>query len=122
MKVKFKVRCCNGDAERDLELPGHYVVCHGCGGKGSHVNRAIDGNGISPEEFAEDPDFAEAYFSGRYDVPCEDCGGERVLAEVDLDRLPKKLRERVQDQIQAEAEYKAEKAHHAACLERGIHY
>ena len=61
----------------------HYVVCNVCDGRGSHVNRAIDGNGISAQEFADDPDFAEAYFDGVYDVVCEACGGLRVCLEPD---------------------------------------
>ena len=56
-------------------MPAVYEVCETCGGKGKHVNPAIDGHGISAEEMHEDPDFAEDYFSGVYDVPCEECGG-----------------------------------------------
>ena len=55
-----------------------YGVCSVCRGKGSHVNPSIDDNGISGEDFYDDPDFAEAYFSGAYDVPCNNCGGKRV--------------------------------------------
>ena len=57
----------------------HYEVCDLCDGKGSHVNPSIDAHGISPEEFYEDPDFEESYFAGYYDIPCNQCGGKRVV-------------------------------------------
>jgi excinuclease UvrABC ATPase subunit len=60
-----------------------YEVCPTCDGKGSHVNPSIDAHGISPEEFAEDPDFVESYFRGDYDVPCHLCHGKRVSLTVD---------------------------------------
>lgn len=104
MKVKFTVICQHGDGQRQLMLPGHYVVCPRCRGKGSHVNPAVDGHGISAEEFAEDPDFAEGYFSGRYDVSCEECRGERVVAQIDLEKLPKALRKRIEEQLRFEAQ------------------
>jgi RecJ-like exonuclease len=71
----------------DLEvlLPAIKEVCRKCDGSGKHVNPAVDGHGIFPEEF--DPDFAEAYFSGVYDVKCEECHGERIVMVVDTDRL-----------------------------------
>ena len=69
--------------DRDFELPFRWEVCGTCRGKGRHVNPAIDADhGITPEEFAEDPDFAEDYFSGVYDVPCSECGGRRVVPEL----------------------------------------
>lgn len=64
-------------------LPTKNVVCATCGGKGKHVNRAIDGHGLTQEDFDSDPDFAENYFSGWYDVNCEECQGNRVTQEVD---------------------------------------
>ena len=65
------------------KFPAKYQVCFGCGGNGTHVNRNIDGNGLTSEDFAEDPDFAEAYFAGNYDVRCATCGGKRVVAVID---------------------------------------
>lgn len=67
------------EEEFGKRMPTRAEVCPGCNGKGSHVNRAVDGHGISPEEFAEDPDFAEAYFAGVYDVVCDTCGGDNVI-------------------------------------------
>lgn len=73
------------DDEEHL-LPGKFQVCTRCRGVGMHVNPAVDGNGISPDEFAQDPDFEESYFRGDYDVQCEACHGERVVAVPDLAR------------------------------------
>jgi len=73
--------------ERELKLPGHYEVCSGCEGEGKHVNPSVDEHGITAEEFAEDPDFLEAYFSGVYDVECHTCHGKRVVPQLDRDQL-----------------------------------
>jgi hypothetical protein len=57
-----------------------YAVCPRCEGRGSHVNPAVDGNGITAEEMDElGEDFREDYLSGVYDVRCEECGGNRVV-------------------------------------------
>lgn len=73
------------DGIRMVELPAHYEVCDRCRGEGTHVNPSIDGHGLGPEDF-EDEDFREGYFSGRYDVVCEECGGKRVvLVEDDVE-------------------------------------
>ena len=67
----------------EVEVPFRFVVCPTCDGTGHHVNPSVDAHGISPEEFAEDPDFAEDYMSGVYDVPCYECDGQRVVPEPD---------------------------------------
>ena len=66
-----------------FRMPFKYGVCPVCRGKGTHVNPSIDCNGLTAEDFAEDPDFAEDYFSGSYDVQCNGCGGLRVVLAVD---------------------------------------
>lgn len=74
-----------GDEENDemtvLSLPGRFEVCPRCSGKGSYVNPAIDGHGITAEEWARDWDDESkaAYLDGRYDVACALCHGERVI-------------------------------------------
>ena len=52
-----------------------WEICSACEGKGRVVNPSIDSNGITPKEFNEDPDFAEAYFTGVYDEDCRTCKG-----------------------------------------------
>lgn len=78
--------------ELTFAFPAAFEVCSRCGGKGTHVNPNIDGHGISPDEFADDPDFAEAYFSGRYDVRCYQCDGLRVMPAVNPKSLSKRLK------------------------------
>ena len=56
------------------KVPFTYGVCPLCDGKGSHVNPSIDSNGLTAEDFNEDPDFAENYFSG-IPGPCGSCDG-----------------------------------------------
>lgn len=73
-----------GDTEITVDLPVKYEVCDLCEGRGKYVNPSIDAHGISAEEFAEDPDFAEEYFRGSYDVPCGQCKGQRVMAVADV--------------------------------------
>ena len=69
--------------EYHTEVPIVFEVCPECGGSGTHCNRNIDGNGLTAEDFAEDPDFAEDYFAGNYDVICEMCDGLRVYPTLD---------------------------------------
>jgi len=68
-----------------LRIPAKFEVCSRCQGRGSHDPEAFSG-GFSQEDFDEDPDFRESYFSGDYDVRCEDCNGERVTLEPDRER------------------------------------
>jgi hypothetical protein len=95
-----------GDVEHTL--PTKFVVCDRCEGRGKHVNPNIDGNGISAEQFAEDPDFKESYFRGDYDVQCERCNGLRVVPVVDEARCKPKLLKAYKKQQQEEAQYQAE--------------
>ena len=87
--ITFKFTMCNEEGdEDDYTLPGQYIICHNCQGKGTHVNRAIDGNGISPEEFAEDPDFFDEYMAGTYDVSCENkCDNGKIIVPIDADNM-----------------------------------
>ena len=68
-----------GDYEEDIEAAIEFELCDLCHGKGTHVNPSIDSHGLSADDFVEDPDFAEAYFSGGYDVRCALCHGDRVV-------------------------------------------
>jgi hypothetical protein len=95
------------DNEVEVEIPTRYQVCSRCDGEGKHVHPGIDGNGISQEEFDNDPDFEEAYFNGAYDVGCYTCKGERVEAVPNWDRMARDLRERYEAHLDDEAEYRA---------------
>lgn len=85
MNVTMELHNLNGNVVV-VSLPGKYEVCMQCDGKGTQVSPAIDGNGLSAEDFAQDPDFAERYFSGAYDIPCRECMGRRVTPVADVSR------------------------------------
>jgi hypothetical protein len=74
-----------------VSLPARRVVCPVCEGERKHVNPAIDGNGLSADDFAQDPDFAESYFGGTYDVRCDYCKGRGFVDEVDEDACRSRL-------------------------------
>lgn len=107
------------DSEEDGEVEGEihcrFEVCPTCGGRGSHVNPSIDAQGLSAEDFAEDPEFAESYHSGLYHVPCYGCAGVRVVP-VPEPRTPAEhlLFEKYQRWARAEADYAAQVAHERA--------
>lgn len=90
--IKWETENDEGD-EIVHEFPARFAVCGRCHGEGTHVNPNIDGNGLTREDFAEDPDFEEAYFAGRYDVTCEECKGERVVLELDREAAERDMLE-----------------------------
>ena len=81
-------------------IPVKYAVCGTCDGRGKHVNPNIDRGGLSAEDLAEDPDFAEAYFDGAYDVLCNECNGKRVVP-VPVDHLDAQLQEAYDERVQS---------------------
>ena len=87
----FRIPDPTGETDGDavMVLPVRFEVCARCEGRGKHVNPAVDGHGISQEEFEQDPDFEENYFAGVYDVTCEECDGLRVIEVVDVSNLTK---------------------------------
>jgi len=97
------------DETYEKEVPFEFEVCPTCRGRGSHVEPGIDCNGLTAEDFAEDPDFREDYFSGRYDVPCYRCNGEKVVPVIDDSEVLEHLHQMWQAQAEIEAEYAAER-------------
>ena len=93
----------------ELRLPAHFEVCYRCGGTGIHVNPSIDGHGLTAEDFAEDPDFAEAYMRGVYDVTCEECGGDKVVATVTVEALTPEQRAAWQHHLAVELDDNSER-------------
>lgn len=94
--------------EEEQELPTRWEVCSVCDGEGKHVNPSIDCGGLSAEDFHEDPDFAEDYFSGTYDVTCNRCGGRTTERVVDWEAMTDEQREAYEEECQAEADFRAE--------------
>jgi hypothetical protein len=85
--VRFKFVGFEADgSEIEYSLPAKFEVCSRCKGSGSHVNPSVDGNGLTREDFDQDPDFAESYMRGDYDVRCSVCEGARVVPVPDLTR------------------------------------
>lgn len=105
-----------------LKFPAKFEVCGTCHGAGKRVDPRIDGNGLSTEDFDEDPDFRESYFAGHYDVTCDECQGQRVVPTIDEDRLTPRMRTRlalVEKQQEQEARFEREWAAEAR-MERSM--
>lgn len=71
-----------------------WMICVACDGEGTCVNPNIDANGLTAEDFAEDPDFAESYFDGDYDVRCAACAGRGSIRESHLETLRQNAEDR----------------------------
>ncbi len=97
------------DCEEDKDVPIEFKVCPCCDGRGTHVNPNIDRHGLCREDFDNDPEFAEMYKSGMYDVVCYECEGRRVVP-VCLDKeVQDKLNWRTRDLHEMRAEEEAER-------------
>jgi hypothetical protein len=92
------------DGYNEVQVDFIWEVCPTCEGKGSHVNPSIDAHGLTAVDFYEDPDFAESYFRGDYDQPCNECGGRRVVPQP----ADEKYRKEIEDYRISMAEYRAE--------------
>ncbi len=99
-----------------IKLLTHKIVCPTCKGTGRHVNPNIDADGLTREDFDSDPEFAEGYFNGVFDIPCNECGGENVVNAVDVEAMKQQDPQALQDWLDwlkssydTEAEYAAER-------------
>ena len=109
-KDDFKITLYHDDGSETVhEIPTEWGVCHVCRGEGTHVNPSIDAGGLTSEDFADDPGFAEEYFSGTYDVVCNHCGGKRVEKVPNWDRVPEDIRTAYEKQCAEEAAWEAER-------------
>ena len=71
-----------------------YQVCPVCEGEGRHVNPNIDAHGLTWADFHDDPEFAEDYKNGMYDIPCNGCGGKRVVTKARIKELQQNAEDR----------------------------
>jgi hypothetical protein len=71
-----------------------WIVCPVCEGEGKTVNPNIDCNGLTREDFDEDPDFREDYMSGVYDITCAACHGNRVVKQARIRELEQNAEDR----------------------------
>ncbi len=94
-------------------LPTCWAICYVCEGDGKVVNPSIDAGGLSADDFDEDPDFAEQYMSGTFDIACRYCGGSGKIREVDRDRADlaqlQEYDDDEDDRLACEAESRAER-------------
>lgn len=93
----------------EVELPTKWKLCSVCGGEGRHVNPAIDCDGLSSEDFDADPDFADDYRSGVYDIECNRCHGRTTERVVDWERLTAEQRAQYERQLADDAACRAER-------------
>lgn len=96
--------------DEPVTLPTVWAICSTCRGDGHHSRHL---GAFSGEEFDEafgTPEEKEDYFAGVYDKTCEDCGGTGKVQIVDRDRLTDEQAERLREEEEAEAEYRAEQA------------
>lgn len=80
------------DTELEWRFPMRWIICEACEGHGTTTRHIeCDGGGFTASEWAEacddDPDFAEDYFSGRYDRPCDYCKGLGRVEVIDEERI-----------------------------------
>ncbi len=112
---KYKKR----EAYVTVALPAKRIVCDRCNGTGVHDPSAFS-NGFTGEEMDQDPDFKEAYFSGRYDVTCEECNGNRVVDVVDDEQLRPRMARRYWDRVEETNAIEAEAAAHRRSMESSL--
>lgn len=94
------------DENFQIEVRTKFEVCSMCEGSGKVTNPNIDCGGLSREDFYDDPDFAEDYFSGRYDITCPHCDGKRVEA---MPQFPAWLNKVIEDFDREDAAHVAER-------------
>ena len=88
------------------KVPMSWEVCGTCNGEGTVVDPNIDAGGLTQEDFYRDPDFAEDYFSGAYDMRCPTCKGRTTVPAPTLSKPVWKVVHAWQDE---EAERVAER-------------
>lgn len=78
-------------------MTGKWQICFTCRGDGHVVNPNIDAGGLSAEDFLEDPDFAEDYRNGAYDIVCRTCEGTGKLLSSEVREKRRLLSEAAED-------------------------
>lgn len=98
------------DEGEEIQLPTKWAICDRCRGEGHHSNPAFDGT-TTEWWYDGDPDgeSLQAYMSGAYDIPCDDCHGSGKVKEVDRDRCTERQLEILREtEIEVAASYMIE--------------
>lgn len=104
------------DTETTLaNAPRRWVICGECDGEGT--SSAYLGS-FSRADLDEDPDFVEDYFAGQYDRACPACRGTGKIKTIVYELCTPEQ----QAELDAEAEYDAERAAEMRMRERGIQF
>ncbi|EDY2030014.1 hypothetical protein GTB64_004456 [Salmonella enterica] len=85
-----------------------WIICPCCEGEGRVDNPAFS-NGFTQDELNDDPDFAERYFAGVYDVGCSECEGKGKVKVIDRSALS------ATELAELEAEEEEERAYRRMC-------
>lgn len=93
------------DDGNEVELPWAWEICGRCEGHGT--SSAYLG-AFTGEQLRDDPEFAEDYFAGRYDRPCEKCGGHGKVKTVVWAKLTRKQKSEWRAEQEAERACRAE--------------
>jgi len=75
-------------------MSNNTFTCPICKGKGTTVNPNIDANGLSAEDFHDDPDFMDDYMGGTFDVSCGACEGSGKINERRIEALQQAAEDR----------------------------
>lgn len=88
---QVKVSFVDDETEEEIEVlfPAVELECENCSGKGTHLADSLRDAVFTAEDMREDPDFAEEYFGGGYDVQCKECGGSGKALYPDDERASK---------------------------------
>lgn len=109
-----------GVGEEEAELRALWVVCHRCGGNGTHLMAGYEGVAFTEEDVSQwSHEETEEYWGGGYDVQCGTCKGRTTVLEVDEDHYESIRRghpddaevavfDEYIDQLRDEADYQAE--------------
>lgn len=92
----------HGD-ETEHKLPSCWDICPRCSGNGTH-DHPVFSNGLSQEDFDEDPDFKDAYMRGEYDVVCGECNGSGKVLVPNEDAMNSAERVLFEKYVEARAE------------------
>ncbi len=82
--------------DETITVPAIYEVCSRCQGHGVHDHPAFS-NGITDEEFRQDPGFREEYMAGTYDVTCDTCHGQRVVLVPNRQEIDPKILQQIDE-------------------------